>query len=186
MATYDTGKNRTAADVLELNGFKYSSSIASFVKIIDKYAWKKSKSLNAHNFNRSESLTNQEILEYVSDNYDWILPMIKICDNLYDKQSPKVLSRTMLALYAYYLGGKEPGAKVYDFLRYLSGINKESGTSTSYLFTKIYNSKKNKEPLNAYWLLGMTIKAYNYFNDGNPAVNYFKFNVDSELPKVIN
>lgn len=184
MATYDTGKNRSASDVLELNGFKHSKSISAFVKTVDKYIWKKTKIGRIESTSRADTLTDQQILDYVSENYDWILPIIKICESLYDKQSPKILSRTQLSLYAFYLGGKEPESKVYDFLRYLSGINKESGTSTSYLFTKIYNSKKNKEPLNAYWLLGMVIKAYNYYIDGNPAINYFKFNVDSDLPKV--
>jgi hypothetical protein len=44
MATYDTGKNRSAADVLSLNGYKSCNNISSLIKAFDKYNNRKSSS----------------------------------------------------------------------------------------------------------------------------------------------
>lgn len=79
---------------------------------------------------------------------------------------------------------ENPSKEVYDFLNNLCGNIRVLDTAPNYLFNKLYNAKINKEPLNFYWVLGMTIKAYNYFVDGNPAVNYFRFSVEQELPNV--
>ena len=50
--------------------------------------------------------------------------------------------------------------------------------------TMYLNAKINKEPLSFYWILGMSIKAWNFYLEGNPAVKYFKFLLDQQLPKV--
>jgi len=74
--------------------------------------------------------------------------------------------------------------EIYDFINHLVGKSRTPETAPNYLYTKLYNAKINKEPLNFYWILGMSIKAWNYYSDGNPAVKYFKFSVDQELQKV--
>lgn len=184
MATYDTGKNRTAGDVLSINGFKYSNQISGLITSINMYSLKNSKAANLNGNRKEQNLTNQRILAICQENYDWLKDNVINCKEISRKSSPKVLTQGQLSLLAYLLGGENPRNEVYDFLKYLCGISKTEGTSTSYLFTKLYNAKVNREPLNFYWVLGMSIKAYNYFVDGNPSINYFKFTVDQELPKV--
>lgn len=186
MATYDTGKNRSAGDVLSLNGFKQSTKISAFIKIIYKYLDKGSRTAKTGSTNRTETLTNQQILEYCKDNYIWISRINTNINSIYKKSTLKVLSVTNLSLIAYMLGGKNPSDDVYTFIKHISGVLKTEDTATSYLYTKLYNSKIKKEPLSFYWTLGMAIKAWNYFIDGNPSVRYYKFNVQQELPKINN
>ena len=184
MATYDTGKNRSSVDVLGLNGFKNCSILSSFSKLIYKYETKGSKSKHTNAYNRTETLTNQQILDFCNENIDWVQEIIRNVANIYNKPTTKFLGVANLSFIAYLIGGKNPSSKVYDFIKNIYGITRQDGTATSYLYSKLYNSKINKEPLSFYWILGMSIKAWNFYLDGNPAVKYFKFTVDQQLPKI--
>jgi hypothetical protein len=187
MATYDTGKKRSASDVLQLNNFKNPLPVAAFIVSIDKFHYRNSKSsISKGNTGKSSNtMTNQQVLDFCGDNYFWIDPLISKVRRIYERSSFKVLTHGQLALLAFMIGGEDPDNKVYDFLTYLCGISKQEGTASNYIFTKLYNSKINKEPLNFYWVLGMSIRAYNFFIEGNPAVRRFQFNVEHDLPVVL-
>tara|TARA_B110000908_G_scaffold100108_1_gene118158 strand:+ start:2451 stop:3308 length:858 start_codon:yes stop_codon:yes gene_type:complete len=182
MATYDTGKNRSSIDILNLNGFKNATNLSALVKLIYKYETKKSKSSDSFTKNRIEGLTNQQVLNYCLKNNDWLQGLMRNSANLYSKAKTRVLGVSNLSFIAYVVGGKEPNEQVYDFMKNIYGITRTEGTATSYLYSRLYNSKINKEPLNFYWTLGMSLKAWNYFIDGNPSVRFFKFSIDQELP----
>ena len=184
MATYDTGKNRSSIDVLGLNGFKNCGTLSSFVKLIYKYEIKQSKSKHTNGYNRVETLTNQQILDFCKENNVWMQEIIRNISNIYNKSTTKFLGNANLSFIAYTIGGKNPSSKVYDFIKNIYGITRQDGTATSYLYSKLYNSKINQEPLSYYWVIGMSIKAWNFYLDGNPAVKYFKFTVDQQLPKI--
>ena len=183
MATYDTGKNRSSIDILNLNGFKNATNLSALVKLIYKYETKKSKSSDSFTKNRIESLTNQQVLDFCLQNNDWLQGLMRNSANLYSKAKTRVLGVSNLSFIAYTVGGREPNEQVYDFMKNIYGITRTEGTATSYLYSRLYNSKINKEPLNFYWTLGMSLKAWNYFIDGNPSVRFFKFSIDQELPK---
>ena len=186
MATYDTGINRTAGDVLTFNGFKYGTLIASLIASINKYDTKKSKRSDSYSYTRIDRPTNQLILEYCCENYDWLVDIVVNChNNISPKQKPILLSTAQMGLITYMIGGKRPSVEVYDFIKHITGVLRTLDTATSYLYTKLYNAKINKEPLNFYWILGMAFKAWNYYHDGNPSVKYFKFSVDQDLPKLM-
>ena len=181
MATMDTGKNRSASDVLEMNNFKYPKVIAPLISQIFKFKFRKSKARDSYATGRP--LNNQQILEFCKDNYEWIEPLVKRCVEIGTKARMYVVSQSQLSLMAYLIGGENPEPEVYDFLKHLMGVNVQESTAPNYIFTKLYNSKVNKEPLNFYWVLGMTIKAWNYYTDGNPAIKRYMFKVDKPLPK---
>ena len=185
MSTYDTGKHRSASDVLKLNGFQYSVSVASLTQSIYKFKTKKSKQGSGSGSSRRNILTNQEVLDYTQENYEWIVENISKIEAISRKMTPKVLSKTNLSLIVYLIGGENPSSEVYDFIKHLCGVLKNESSAPLYLYTKLYNAKINKEPLNYYWVLGMALKAWNYYADGNPAIKYFKFSVEQELPKPI-
>lgn len=184
MATYDTGKNRSSGDVLSLNGYKQSTKLSALIKTIYKYVDKGSKTAITSTTNRTETLTNQQVLEYCNKNYDWLIEINNNINSIYQKSTLKVLSVTNLSLIAYILGGKTPSKEVYNFIKHLCGVSKKDGTSTSYLYNRLHNSKIKKEPLSFYWVLGMSIKSWNYYIDGNPSVRFYKFNIEQNLPKV--
>lgn len=185
MATYDTGKNRSASDVLKLNGFRYYAHLAAFAQVINKNVIKKSKAKSDGRLTRREALTNQEVLTYVQLNYDWLINIVQKTDYVCEKMKPRVLSPSNISLITYLIGGENPTKEVYEFIKHLTGVLKSESSAPLYLFTKLYNAKINKEPLNNYWVLGMSIKAWNYYADGNPAIKYFKFSVEQDLPKPI-
>lgn len=182
MATYDTGKNRSSIDILNLNGFKNATNLSALVKLIYKYETRKSKSATTGKNNRTETLTNQQVLDFCLQNNDWLQGLMRNSANLYHKAKTRVLGVSNLSYISYIIGGREPNEQVYDFMKNIYGITRTEGTATSYLYSRLYNSKINKEPLNFYWTLGMSLKAWNYFIDGNPSVRFFKFSIDQELP----
>ena len=184
MATYDTGKNRSAADVLTLNGFKNTNKLSTIIKLIYKYNEKNSKQAYPTSYNRAETLTNQQTLDYCNENHYWLQNLIKSCKSIYQKSEGKVLSLSNSCYIAYMIGGQNPSEEVYEFIKNIYGLSRQEETATSYLYGKLYNAKINKEPLNFYWTLGMSIKAWNYYIDGNPSVRYFKFKTSQELPKI--
>ena len=184
MATYDTGKNRSAADVLSINGFKNANLLSTFIKLINKYEKNGSKASKPLSYSRDEQLTNQQILNYCKDNYDWLYRIILDVTNIYVKSEIKVISKSYFCYMVYMIGGKNPDQMVYEFMKNIYGLNRTQDTATSYLYSKLYKSKINKEPLGFYWVLGMTIKAWNYFIDGNPSVRFFTFKSEQELPKI--
>ncbi len=184
MATYDTGKNRSAADVLSINGFKNANLLSTFIKLINKYEKNGSKASKPLSYSRDEQLTNQQILNYCKDNYDWLYKIILDVTNIYVKSEIKVISKSYFCYMVYMIGGKNPDQMVYEFMKNIYGLNRTQDTATSYLYSKLYKSKINKEPLGFYWVLGMTIKAWNYFIDGNPSVRFFRFSTEQELPKI--
>ncbi|MEN8887015.1 MAG: hypothetical protein ABF246_11555 [Winogradskyella sp.] len=184
MATYDTGKNRSASDVLSISGYKYSGGISGLIKSIHKFKFNKSKHSRLGAINRYEALTNQQVLDYCEFNYDWLKGIVQKCVSINGKAVMSVISPSSTHLIAYLLGGEKPSIHVYEFIKHLTGVLRTEDTATSYLYTKLYNSKVNKEPLNFYWVLGMTIKAWNFYCEGNPSVRYFKFSTEQELPKI--
>jgi len=184
MATYDTGKNRKASDVLSINGFKNVNLLATVIKLIYKYNDKGSKSASAVSYKRDNSLTNQQALIYCRENYDWLYKIMSNVTNIYLKSEIKVISKSNFCYLVYMIGGKNPDPKVYEFMKNIYGLNRTQDTATSYLYSKLYKAKINKEPLGFYWILGMTIKAWNYFIDGNPSVRFFRFKTEQELPKI--
>ena len=184
MATYDTGKNRSASDILKLNGFQYYGILASCVQSINRYSVRKKKSATSGMTGRNDSLTNQQVLNYVQDNYDWLLEMVTKVESISLKMKPKVMSKSFICLIIYLIGGENPKNEVYEFIKHLTGVLREESSAPLYLYGKLYNSKINKEPLNNFWIIGMALKAWNLYSDGNPAINHFKFNIEQELPQV--
>ncbi len=185
MATYDTGKNRTAADVLLMNGFKNGMKISTIIKSIHKYNIINSKQADDSS-SRKSTLSNQQVLEYCSNNYDWILPMFNKVVSIYNAETTKVLSLSFMAVILYRIGGETPQKTHYEFVKLISGVNRQIGTAPNYLYVKLYNSKINKEPLNRYWILGMAVKSWNYYFNGNPSIKFFKFDIKTKIQKVKN
>jgi hypothetical protein len=183
MATFDTGKARTAADVLHLNGFKQSSKIAGLIQRISLYSFKNSKA-GHYSGNTSSKMTNHSVLEYTKDNYDWLLEIVRNVESVISKNPYKVISPSSLGVIIYLIGGETPTRECYEFAKHLVGAVKTESSAPLYLHNKLYNSKINKEPLNNYYIIGMAIKCWNYYIEGNPAIRFVRFDINSELPIV--
>ena len=184
MATYDTGKNRSAADILDLNNFKYSVQLASLIKSINGYAVKGRKSSEFGRKSRGRRSNKSTSFRILPRKLRMACePMVLECSRISNKSTSKVLNATKMALISYMIGGENPDSEVYEFIKNLIGVNVQESTAPNYLFVKLYNSKVNKDPLNFYWILGMALRAWNFYTDGNPAVTSFRFKVTDNLPK---
>lgn len=185
MATIDTGKNRSASDVLSMNGFKNVDKVAAFIKKLNTYYYASSKKAQT-NGNKNENLTNQQVLDYCNENYHWIDELLVDVRSIYYKSNSRVISLTDLMLIAFMIGGKRPRKEVYTFLKHITGLIRIEDTASSYLFNKLNKIKGDKtHKLNLYWTLGMSIKAWNLFADGDIPVKYIKFDTKQQLPKAI-
>jgi len=183
MVTFDTGKTRSAGDVLKLNGFNQSTNIAILIQSINRYCFKKSKSGGGYRVDYT-NMTNFEVLEYAKHNYDWLIDIVNNTHTIMAKTPIKVITKSSLSLIIYMIGGETPSKECYQFAKHLVGAVKTESSAPLYLYNKLYNSKINKEPLNFYYILGIAIKSWNYYIDGNPAIKSLRFLVDSELPTI--
>lgn len=180
-ATFDTGKIRSAPDVLGAEGYSYSSNKASFISAIltgnkERFSFKSAA--------RQQKLSNAQVLDYCIENNHWIEPIIMKSYSINTDSKPRILSTTQIAYIAYMIGGQNPSEEVYDFLSNICGVNRNNGTATNYVFKKLYEAKTEKIALHFNWIMGMTIKAWNLFIFGNPPVSFMRFNVNDKLPKI--
>ena len=87
MDTIDTGTNRTASDILELEGFKYASLLASFIKII------LSKSLASGNSSAKHvNVSNSDILKFAESKKEYLELISKEASLISSLQVVKILT----------------------------------------------------------------------------------------------
>lgn len=176
MPSIDTGRNRTASDVLELNGFMYSVHMASLVKAI----------ILGRNSNDKSGVTpkanNQTILAYANENTDYLYDLIRGCMKSYQKQETPVFSITELAYVLHKISGENNTfSNIHiDFINKLCGVNASDSSSISWFRTTLCNQKKKKITPMKKWKWNGIIKCWNLFKDGDIPVNYLRIDVDRD------
>jgi hypothetical protein len=182
MDTIDTGTNRSAGDVLHLNGFKYSSLLSAAIKKI--LAYNHNLSLSRTGYQTKRYFTNSVILEFASKHEDELYEIVRNCESLYVKNN-SVFAHAEFILFAYVIGGLKPNEQHYDFLKHLAGVKVDEGDATSYIRNLLIKAKTQKTSLNKTWILALVIKSYNSYCIGNPQVKYLKHDMKREFPKPI-
>lgn len=180
MDTIDTGSNRTAADVLFLNGFKYSAYISKMAKQIIKY----NSGLSMGNNDAMKVITNASVLKFAEENKELFYSIIRSVLPIHNKSS-KEFVLTDLCFYLYIISNGKPVDQHFNFIKNLSGLIVSEGDACSYVRRLVSNSKKSKVTLNKNYVLALVIKAYNSFIIGNPAVRYLKHDLKHNMPKPI-
>lgn len=185
MATIDTGKNRSIADILHLEGFKYPSPMASLSCAILKYKRTKSFGIGKESYRiNSTGVSNQQALEFCLKYQEALYTLIQTAQRLASKSPYKVLTNGKIAFILYILGGFEFSETHTSFMKNLLGTISNEGNACRYVHKRLYESKMNGDSLNTQWVFGMIIKAWNLFIEGDPTVNYIKYNIKSALPKI--
>lgn len=184
MHTIDTGKNRSLADMLKLNGFKSSSAVASVVKMIVPFE-RGERTGNSGRGSGSNTVTNSIGLEYAMKNRQNLEDLVRHALTLYKRSRTRVIAPAKLAFYMYVLGGYKNSDNIILFMKNLIGINMYEGNAASWLYGKLLSTKQDKVSLNSKWVLGVTIKAWNLFNSGDTPVRYIKYDVANNLPTVV-
>ena len=98
-----------------------------------------------------------------------------------------MISTADLAFTAYMLVGYDlENENIRGFLKELCGAEYAGDSSASYVYKCMIKANNSKTHLNKYWLKGLIIKAWNNYISGNPPVNRLMFNVNSNLPAVLD
>lgn len=182
MDTIDTGVNRTAGDVLHLNGFKCSNQIAAISKSIILY--KNQHSQDKGGWRRVHNLTNSVILKFAKENKELLSTIFKIANNT-NSTGVKAFSSTELSFYLYVVSLGYPNEIHKLFIKHLVGAIVSENDAPSYVRNLVLKSKAQKVRLNRNYILAMVIKSFNLFANGNPAIRYIKYDLKSAMPKPI-
>ena len=166
MDTIDTGSNRSAADVLFLEGYKYSHLLASMSKLIlaNRLTRDSAKTTN---------ISNSSILEFVNENYSKLKDVCKHANEINSLQIVKVLTPTIIGYYLYKYNNSE---NVRHFLKHITGTFRKPKSSTDYVFKKLSLSKSGDERLTSKEKSLYIEKAYENYLQGNKEVKYLRIN----------
>ena len=166
MDTIDTGTNRTASDILELEGFKYASLLASFIKII------LSKSLASGNSSAKHvNVSNSDILKFAESKKEYLELIAKEADKISSLQVVKILTSSILSYYIYTYGNTE---ETRLFLKNITGTFRKPKSATDYVFKKLTLSKTGDHRLSLGDKQAYIERAYLYYTQGNPEVKSFR------------
>jgi hypothetical protein len=170
MDTIDTGRNRTAADVLYLEGFKYSSLVASLVKVIlsDRLTFSSTE---------NTKISNSDILEYSIKNKSYIYELIDSVKDISSLQVARVLTDTIIGFYLHKYGND---FKTKDFLNNIIGLKRNPRSATDYVYKKLYKSYSGEERISLGDKQKYIERAYEYYMNGNPKVKSIKINYNKK------
>jgi len=164
MDTIDTGRSRSAADVLDIHGFKNTPLIASLCKTILKETITSGSMHEVH-------VSHADILNYAKANKQYLYDISSESYKISSLQMEKVLTPTMIG---YYLNKYGLNDNTSIFLKQITGTERESQTATDYVYKKLYLAKKGEERLSNKDKQEYIEKAYEHFMSGNPKVKYLK------------
>lgn len=179
MSSIDTGKNRSASDVLTLNGYSYGALKASLSKLIlmDRYSRDSAKRTN---------VCNQSVLDYVSANNDKLDTIISITQPLYKKQSIPAFTSSFLSFLLTKIAAKnidkldEEFYRDYysGFLKMLCGVVVNEDSAACWVRNTIIKNNKKGNSLQMKWVYNAVIKSWNIYLDGNIPVKSLRVAVD--------
>lgn len=187
MDTIDTGFNRSLGDILELNGFNYTSILASIIKSIMRYNFKQ-YDLNSSTIGRDTNnyVSNTIGLNFAKTHKFNLEKLVKLSYNQISKhQLVNILTVTEIALYLYIIGGYAYEREHIDFIKRLVGNNTIEGTANYWLFKKLASFKKDKISISGKWKVYALIKAWNIFVKGDIPINRMSININNPLDKVL-
>jgi hypothetical protein len=164
MDTIDTGTNRSAGDVLQLEGFKNATRLASIIKAILLGR------ITTDSANKTQ-ISNNDILSFAIEKKSYLDEIMKTTLEIYNLQVAMVLTATDIGYYVYTYGNTE---EVKTFLKMISGSIREPKTATDYVYKKLYQSKMGDNRLSKKAKREYISKAFLKYTQGNPIVKSLK------------
>jgi len=184
--TYDEGVNRSLADVLCFEGFKYYNDMSGLIKRIRTFE----SNLSMMNFNSTDrsqgvlsSTTNKVGLHFANKNKLGLTHLCETASHIFEKMPVKLIPRSEVAFYLYVIGKYNPEDEHIDFIKRIIGLD-VNGYGSNYVYKILAKSKENKDTINRNYLLGIIIKAWNNYLIGDPDVKSFRYNANNPLPKI--
>lgn len=162
--TMDTGKSRTLANVLEIDGYQNSSALASTVAaIIRSERWGNKAALRLGG--SAYPVTNGEAMQRLKDEP----PLVELQDQVRGITAIGLPNKAATLLY-YQLSAIDQEDADYFFEHLITGSNLEKGNPILTLRELLLKNKSERNRINDQSYLGaLVIKAWNKYRDGEPA-----------------
>ena len=174
----DTGRKRIASDVLFLEGFNNSSTVAAIARKILLYESGSKRTSARSQDSTSSQITNNDILSFAKKNKEFLY----ICTNLGEKyyRHNKCFTKSGWA-FLVYLFYRINSDHCLSFLgKFSSGLELTSD-SPVYVLRKRIESQTSGKRMRESHMLAITIKAWNAFRL-NRKLSQLKFNDDEAFP----
>ena len=182
MDTIDTGTNRSLADVLELNGFKYSSQISAIIKTIIKHG--RGMIAGRANGDDRKVVTNSEGLNYAQKNNENLLKICRIAGNINQLNHQNVLTKNEIGWFLFAISQFNIDNRHVEFLKGLCSGKLGSASCTYYAYQKYLTSKVNKTPLPSIYKFNLMARCWSiYINDDVPVTRLYIKNDKLEVIK---
>lgn len=157
----DTGKSRSAADVVAASGFKYSHNLASVARAILIYQTGVYSKTNDGRLRAS----NKMILEFVQKHDENLLEIVTLCQN-HIYQNFRFVPLSTLGM-LYYVFSKKNQAKTDEFFnKYAQGIDLSESNPIRLLRERLIKDSANKSRLNNRDKAALMIYTWNNFIQG--------------------
>lgn len=181
----DTGKTRSAADVVHIAGFKSSSHLASIAKTFMIYERDVLSLIAAgagHVNKVRYGLTNQDILSYVTEHHEFIMEAFKLANSCYYKGRFLTVNEWALL---YHVLSKKDKLQATAFLNAVAAGNTlKEGSFMLRLRNLLSEAKMSGRPYVPKVRLAMVFKAWNLYRTGR-SKGSVKFEAGEEMPKPI-
>jgi hypothetical protein len=158
----DTGKNRSAADVLSVNGVENFALVSSISKFIINY--RKGNFESASKFSAKDTLiTNSNVEKFVESNPEII--DVALTTKEYCKKFKLIAASTMGAMY--FLFQEKDSIKVNQFFdKLVYGLNLEKGCPIRALRDRMIQDSVNKSKLKPIDKVALIVSSWNNFRAG--------------------
>jgi len=168
MDTIDTGLNRTLGDILELNGFKYSSAQAAAIRVILKHCDNSKNSSRTSGYDRFK-ITNSQGFNYALEHKEELYNLVLAADSITRSQSVRVLSNSDCVWFLYSLGCYNFNDNHVQFLKGCANGSLGSNSASYYAYKKLLQAKSNKITLSGIYKHNLIVKCWNtYAFDDQP------------------
>lgn len=157
MPVLDTGKNRTAGDVLSMNGFKSSNNIAGAVRSIILFQQGVYASDKAGKIAKA---TNADILRFTEENPE-IHEVLQYVNGVY--RQFRFMTQSNLAMLYWVLSKKNATQCDIFFEKYASGIELGVTSPIRHLRERLLKNSVNKSKLSTRDKVALFIYAWNAF-----------------------
>ena len=171
--TLDSGKRRSAGDVLSIDKIKNANIVAGAIRLIHIHESGKSFNYGGH---LTRTITSQEVLEFEKNNNVSEYSAQAVA---WAKKS-KILTQSQF-LFFHYIFSKIDNEEAYSFLEKLSsGVNLSEKNPIKVLRDRILKHKLSSLNLPANQLYYIVFKSWNYFREGKEISVIPLYNSDSK------
>jgi len=160
-STIDSGKNRTAGDVLSSKGIKNANGVASAIRrIIEKFSSNRKIGKGG-----TVKISNTEILSFYEKNKDTLESTYSFCHSMYQSETRVITASVATAMI--FLLSKEHKQKAKSFVREIYTGNREYESNAGLVLRKrLLNNKIDGIKLNDSKLRGLFISAFRNYKQG--------------------